>query len=247
MTREEQATREYRALLLLLLVVGVVSIVGFLAGTRDPAPAPSPRVERPQPTSGAQGVPPAASYAELRQARRGPNAAWRTDFASLSRTEATALPPGTARDQAREETLQARATLRAYEGAPPVIPHPVDQRGVPGCLSCHGEGASFDGRRAPRMSHPEYASCTQCHAPPAPFDAKLAMSAGNSFQGLEVAPTGSRAWFGAPPEMPHKLHMREECSSCHGPHGQPGMRTTHPERQSCTQCHAPSAVLNQRP
>jgi cytochrome c-type protein NapB len=46
--------------------------------------------------------------------------------------------------------------------------------------------------------------------------------------------------------MPHPMHMRSECDSCHGPSGRPGLRTSHPDRQNCVQCHASSAPLDQR-
>jgi cytochrome c-type protein NapB len=69
---------------------------------------------------------------------------------------------------------------------------------------------------------------------------------GNTFIGLASAGVGKRAWPGAPPTMPHRLWMRDQCASCHGPAGHAGSATSHPARQSCHQCHVPSAALEQR-
>ncbi|MBC7173216.1 MAG: nitrate reductase cytochrome c-type subunit, partial [Polyangiaceae bacterium] len=65
----------------------------------------------------------------------------------------------------REASLSARLARRAYDGAPPVIPHAVDERGAPACLACHERGMRVDARIAPAMSHEPYTSCLQCHAP----------------------------------------------------------------------------------
>ncbi len=56
-----------------------------------------------------------------------------------------------------------RAQRRAFEGAPPTVPHPVDQAGFPACLTCHREGMDVAGRMAPATSHPERGNCLQCH------------------------------------------------------------------------------------
>jgi cytochrome c-type protein NapB len=92
------------------------------------------------------------------------------------------------------------------------------------------------------MSHPRLEMCQQCHAA-APGAAPPPAS---DFVGLGAAGSGRRAYAGAPPTIPHGAWMREACDSCHGLAGAPGLRTTHPERQSCTQCHAPDASLEAR-
>jgi cytochrome c-type protein NapB len=49
---------------------------------------------------------------------------------------------------------------------------------------------------------------------------------------------GARAHAEAPPVMPHRLFMHEQCAACHaGPAAREELRTTHPERASCLQCH----------
>jgi cytochrome c-type protein NapB len=67
----------------------------------------------------------------------------------------------------------------------------------------------------------------------------------NEFVGTKAPLKGTRAWPQAPPTMPHRTLMREDCLSCHGPQGLFGLRTPHPDRRSCTQCHVPSAELDQ--
>lgn len=53
---------------------------------------------------------------------------------------------------------------RAYEGAPPVMPHSTWMRQA--CLSCHGPG----GANSFRTPHPDRHNCLQCHAPDATLD-----------------------------------------------------------------------------
>jgi nitrate reductase (cytochrome), electron transfer subunit len=96
------------------------------------------------------------------------------------------------------------------------------------------------------MSHKPYASCTQCHVvavTPMPGGAELALDlrgGENGFVGLEQPTSGPR-WTGiAPPQLPHRTWMRENCTSCHGPNGRDAIRSSHPYRQSCTQCHTAS-------
>lgn len=53
---------------------------------------------------------------------------------------------------------------RAWDGAPPTIPHTTWMRDR--CTSCHGA----DGKPGIRTSHPERVNCLQCHAPSAELD-----------------------------------------------------------------------------
>ena len=124
-----------------------------------------------------------------------------------------------------------------------MIPHPDDAR-TSDCLSCHGQNVTVGGVKAPRMSHEKMLACRQCHVARATaFFAGRAPGGPppteNSFEGLASGP-GHRATPTAPPTVPHGTHMREACGTCHGRWGQPGLRTSHPERVSCNQCHVPS-------
>lgn len=62
---------------------------------------------------------------------------------------------------------------RAYEGAPPVLPHATWMR--QNCLSCHGPG----GANSFRTPHPDRHNCLQCHAPDASIDQSPSLMANN--------------------------------------------------------------------
>lgn len=222
-----------------------VAATGYFAGIRPPEPLEhEPRAEAP--SASAERAP---SYSELREARRGANAhMYEGAVASLTQQVLPVEPQPVGTPAQRAQAVARRGTQRAYDGAPPTIPHDIDQRDVPGCLACHAEGMKLGERVAPKISHAPYQSCTQCHVvgdSPKPL-AQYKDVPGNSFTGLASAGSGARAWPGAPPTMPHPTNMRSECSSCHGPTGLPGLRTSHPQRQNCQQCHGASALLEQR-
>jgi cytochrome c-type protein NapB len=235
------ATHQPRATLVVALSVVVgVAVIGLAAGLRSEAPAGAPPTPAPE---AAASAPPARGYAEL---RRAPPAAV-TPWAGTTR-EGPPAPDGTPIAAA----LDARAGQRAYDGAPPTIPHPVRQSSAAECLACHRDGVAIRGRVARPVSHPEYASCTQCHVvedrpmPGGDWLAEGPPADANVFAGLAAPAAGPRAWDIAPPQIPHRTHMREQCLSCHGPYGRSPMRSSHPERQNCQQCHAPAAALDQR-
>ncbi|MHC4990713.1 MAG: diheme cytochrome c precursor, partial [Planctomycetota bacterium] len=190
-------------------------------------------------TTGKGDAAAAETAAANQSADRGP-----TDFAVVS---ADPKPPPVVEVSAdRLEALAIRAELRAFNGAPPTIPHEVEQISSVDCLRCHGEGPEADEKAAPKVPHDFLASCTQCHVEDESeylFGDPLAP---NSFAGIPAPRGGSRAYVGAPPLVPHSTLMRSNCLSCHGPFGLEALQTSHPERSSCLQCHAESAHLNQR-
>jgi cytochrome c-type protein NapB len=228
-------------------VIVSVAAAGFLTGTGSSgAPPRAPKAAAP--TASAERAP---SYAEERGMRRGPNARMYegSAFTDLTGGGPGLFDPVVQSDADKQRAIADRAARRAYDGAPPTIPHAVDQSAQPDCLACHGRGARIGDRVAAKISHAPYQSCTQCHvvasdprgmagAPP---------PAENRFVGLTSPTGGDRALATAPPQIPHPTLMRSECGSCHGVGGRNGIRSTHPYRQSCTQCHAPSAALDQRP
>jgi len=198
-------------------------------------------------------VPVAVAYAKQDWLEEGPNAAWRNHLAQLVQP---AIDPSTltnVTEAGRAQALAERASRRAFDGAPPVVPHPIAQDSSAACLACHGPGLAIKDKVASRMSHALYANCTQCHVPAAASvllsateAPLLAALADNQFAGAHPSLKGSRAWPGAPPTIPHRTLMRSDCLSCHGPRGLFGLRTPHPERQSCVQCHVSDAGLDQR-
>lgn len=248
--------RSSRRLLALLLSVALsLTLVGFLTGTRDtPERAGYHASAEPRGHEFAR-APKQRDMALTRYAARA-----RAQELALAemRTPPRALHEGVERDaESRAAELAARAEARAYDGAPPTIPHAVDQRGAPGCLSCHGQGlrvrvsGELGDKIAKPISHALYASCLQCHATrdgagPASLPLELVPTPANGFQGLRSPGPGARAYPGAPPQMPHKSFMRERCESCHGVWST-GIASSHPWRQSCRQCHTPAALADQAP
>ncbi|MCA9263467.1 MAG: hypothetical protein KDA60_06440 [Planctomycetales bacterium] len=152
-------------------------------------------------------------------------------------------------DEAKQQSLVTRAERRAFNGAPPVIPHTVEHTDDAACFACHGQGARVGDRVANRLSHRFLVNCVQCHAEPAPKPfAELAgeIEFTSTFRGLPTPSSGDRAFDGAPPVIPHSTWMRENCLSCHGGTvGWPGLEVTHRWRTNCTQCHAVSAEFEQ--
>jgi nitrate reductase (cytochrome), electron transfer subunit len=188
------------------------------------------------------------SYRDMQARDYGPNGRLPPSWFETIQRPPDLLAPVVQTDAERAGALELRAGRRAFDGAPPTIPHPVDQYATPACIACHETGARVGGLVAPKMSHARRDSCLQCHvvaadahpartAPPAPE---------TTFVGARPA-RGERAWTGAPPTIPHTTWMRDHCDSCHGTNGKLGMRTTHPWRTACQQCHTPSATLDQRP
>ena len=140
------------------------------------------------------------------------------------------------------EALEARAERRAYEGAPPVMPHSaIFGEGTKECLDCHTVGMKLGNRIAHPMSHAPLANCVQCHVESEHREFSPAEPSSSSFRGFRSlrASASPHAEGGPPPYVPHKISMRGQCLSCHGPFGHSGLQTSHPERSNCVQCHIP--------
>ncbi len=135
------------------------AVVGFLTGTERANDPPTSRAARPE----AAAVTTAPGYLDLRTTRRGPNAVMYAN--AIATFEARVPSPDAEAPPPLDEERRAR---RAYDGAPPVIPHAVKQDRPPDCLGCHEHGVIIAGRRAPAMIHPRRESCNQCHAIGAP-------------------------------------------------------------------------------
>lgn len=231
---------------LLAIVIGV-ALIGFLIGTdADDYSATEPALE--SEPAGATTAPLAPTYGSLRVTARGAGSGWSEDLAALDAAGPQVLDPVTPQGE-KAAALEARSALRAYDGAPPRIPHAVRQDSASECLACHADGLRFRGLIAPAASHALYTSCTQCHVvvdspvpggalPPDPRAVE------SRFDGLDSPESGPRAWSVAPPQVPHRTQMRERCDSCHGVNGRDAIRSTHPWRESCQQCHAASAGVD---
>lgn len=241
---KSSATRKKASLALTALLAAVAG--GFFAGTRQEWPKEAGYAPPAVPSGAGVRAP---SYAELREQGLSPNTqiyqASRAALIGLLPRPTDSVPPRSA--EARAQVLARRAKGRAFDGAPPSIPHPIATRAEPNCLVCHEHGAQIATLRAPKMSHQLLQNCPQCHAegfvqePMAPGPA----IAENDFRALPFGGQGARAWRGAPPVVPHRGFMRQRCDSCHGVAGALGLRTPHADRQSCMQCHVFDADSDQ--
>jgi cytochrome c-type protein NapB len=144
-------------------------------------------------------------------------------------------------------SMEIRAERRLYDGAPPVIPHkPLNIS----CTQCH----TSEGRDAPPLgfapANPHAATkgvsgtsyCQQCHV--FRHDDQSFRKLDSDFVGLaqHFVPS-DRLYPGAPPVIPHRIFMRENCTSCHsGPAARPEIVCKHTQRVNCRQCHVPVAA-----
>ncbi|MBX3426595.1 MAG: diheme cytochrome c precursor [Pirellulales bacterium] len=229
----------------LAVTIGV-SVAGFLVGVRDRSEPALPSLSQ------ASEIPPdvdhaavVVEYARMAAVRRGPNAEWSQSQSLPTLRDDPVEAFGSASPSAdqRRATVAARTLLRAFSGAPPVVPHAVDERNPQACLACHGTGLKVGEVVAPRMSHQMLPNCTQCHVEArqdAPWATASQLRVESNFAGLVEPGSGDRIGPGAPPTIPHRLWMRSDCTACHGALAGDGLRTSHPWRTNCTQCHVPA-------
>lgn len=248
-----------KTLAVLFLAVGMLAVSGFFMGmrqTENQAPRAGLPVLKNHPHSTEAPlaeIPEAPHYQDI------PGAAWlanRDTHFTLADLPRALDPPAAlaAADPAEIAAAVARrASRRAYDGAPPVIPHAIDSISAAACASCHEQDSNvvIGGTRPAEISHPWISNCTSCHVPAdglrqhtAPLDTRLQVE--NSFLGKTSPGSGPRAYGEAPPTVPHPIWMRQNCMACHGPGREHAIRTSHPERQNCLQCHAPNALFDNR-
>ena len=238
-----------RSIQLAAFVVTSLAVVGYFTGLQSPMHSP--------PTSEPSGVDvgkakaaanskdrviPATHYSKLAEATRGLRR--HTQLISLKSTF-DPLAEIEIDPEDKIASLRRREQNSAFNGAPPTIPHPIEQRSDVSCVACHGDGIKTETLRIPRMSHAMLTNCTQCHVERNSQHMTAVEFRENEFDGLPAPIEGRRSFSGAPPQIPHSTWMRSDCMSCHGYSGLHGIRTTHPWRNNCLQCHAPSAELDQ--
>jgi cytochrome c-type protein NapB len=237
-----------RVLALLAAMAGALALIGVITGITPENYEAQRSVPREVPDPG--DVPPARTHAELERHPwgSGPVASGWNESRVIARESAVDV---TDREPSVDDTLAQRAARRAFDGAPPVVPHPVRPGGAPECIACHVGGFALGERRANLIPHATFASCTQCHVSSAPSLAVTALSAASVdtapesvpaevpslWKGLASPIAGATVWQGAPPTVPHSTWMRERCDACHGPEGRTALQTPHPDRRSCLQCH----------
>lgn len=233
--------------------LGAAALAGFAIGAAGPRPAPPDEVAgMPVPAGaarpGARLVPGAPPTRPGARDPAAPDILWRLNNpAGVIIPESRANPIAVAdKFAARVAAMEDRALLRAFEGAPPVIPHPIAGLNVETCRACHAQGLTAGDSVARMVSHTWLVACTQCHVEATSPIGDGAAMPGNDFVGLRASGYGgTRAWGGAPPVIPHTLFMRTNCVSCHGEHGYDGWRPDHLSRTNCVQCHTPAAGFEQ--
>lgn len=246
----------------MVLLTGVigVAIVGFFVGINDGVPRADAEIETDAMASQTSldaeqvssldtvGAPlPAVRYSEMRRRQTGPTGHWIQSLDQIPQPKHDLFAELKPSESDKLASTKTRASRRAFNGAPPVIPHLVENTTDAACYACHGKGMRIGDRVANQMSHEFLANCTQCHAPPPPTAfGNVKIEVANTFAGLPAPMKGQRAYPGAPPTIPHSTWMRQTCLACHGNEaGWAGLQSTHPWRINCIQCHGPSATLEQ--
>lgn len=131
-----------------------------------------------------------------------------------------------------------RSALRPFYSAPPVIPHEVMERDSQECLHCHDEVKKLGDRVTLKTPHPHLSNCRQCHIASKPYIGEAPAPVQTTWVGLEEPGKGDRPNEFAPPTIPHRIRMREDCGACHARGTpDPNMKAPHPDRSSCMQCH----------
>lgn len=217
---------------MVVVMVAAVLVIGPIVTGGESHP------DHPPATSQFKGDDPAERPAMNLEPIRGEADVFRTKMTDLAVDPHTTVTPGT-----RVRTLAQFRALRAYPGAPPRIPHELNEVEFreTQCLTCHERGGfspRFDAY-TPVTPHPEKTSCLQCHVP----DSGTGLFKGSDW----VTPTWpelpSAALPGGPPPMPHDLQLRENCMTCHtGPGAVAEIRTPHADRPNCRQCHVPAVT-----
>ena len=146
-------------------------------------------------------------------------------------------------DEDYQRNLKSYYENRAFHGAPPTIPHQIEEGGIgsQACLKCHENGGFVDRFKAytPVTPHPDKANCVQCHVQVK----SKSFFVPSGWVRNSTPEIGNQALEGSPPTVPHSLQLRENCLSCHaGPSAVKEIRTTHPNRINCRQCH----VINEK-
>lgn len=234
---------------MIVVIVLTISISGFFMGMRQTVSEvqrplssyPDARISEEKPANTLNAFP-AVNYADMKEGAFSPNTEWRSSLANLNTHKSSSEIINLIKTE--NELRDLRMERRAYDGAPPVVPHPVDQHTAASCLQCHAQATVIGDVVAPAISHPAYTSCTQCHVSREGLGSRWNTAAfdlhtGNQFSGYHQPTSGERAYPDSPPTIPHAVHMRQNCISCHGPQGTSPIRTSHPERESCMQCHVP--------
>jgi len=139
------------------------------------------------------------------------------------------------------KAAEVRMARRAFDGAPPVIPHPPLSGTCSFCHTPDGGRVVPDVGIAPANPHTQTpgmsadSRCRQCHV----FKASDGEFKSSEFDGFFTSLDAERrAHPEAPPVIPHGEFMREDCRACHtGNAARPEITCRHADRDRCRQCH----------
>ncbi len=142
-------------------------------------------------------------------------------------------------------SLRVRAKRRAFDGAPPVIPHKSFGMACNTCHTTEGKALPTIGM-APANPHDSqsasFSNCKQCHL----FSLTDRLFVKTTFQGIRQQHRPAGLAYRAP-VIPHSTAMRTNCAACHtGPAARPEIVCSHPHRTNCVQCHVAKTTEEER-
>ena len=137
---EDYLRGHQKLLAVLLLIIGMAAVSGMFMGMRQTDAATeiaAIRYDGEDELVASNGLPEAPKYGEIARSPWLANSAWKSSLDQLPTldppaADGTPMSPGEL-EQARAE----RASRRAFDGAPPVVPHAIDQMSAASCLACH--------------------------------------------------------------------------------------------------------------
>lgn len=142
-------------------------------------------------------------------------------------------------EEQKKKGRSGRGDRRPFYTAPPVVPHEITSRGSRECLTCHSQVREIGGEITIKTPHVQFTNCLQCHVQGKQEDLPVLKTL---WTGLKEPKNSSKLHEFVPMTIPHRIFLRENCLSCHGPKNKnKKMRASHPERTNCMQCHVPNA------
>ena len=159
---------------LICSVVVALTVTGFFIGLQSPMNPFEKAIKGgvsslrtfPEASSATQGsngnVLAATDYRDIGEATRKRSLDWRTSLVDL-KSKFDPLAEVKVTPEQKAFALALREQNRAFNGAPPTVPHPIDQMSTQTCMACHGEGMKTESLRISKMSHQFLENCTQCH------------------------------------------------------------------------------------
>ncbi len=131
----------------------------------------------------------------------------------------------------RPTLVAERAERRAFEGAPPTIPHDTGALVANAqCMNCHAVGTQY----GVNVLHPELTNCEQCHV--MVKTDKLFVT--SDFEPLLTREVEAPSNPMGPPYIPHRVQDRASCNICHTDPGAPqALKPLHGDVGNCTMCH----------